>query len=70
MTLEELLAKAREAGPVRYMTRSQAMGSLYQARNEIDEAVQVYRQIHATGRWTGGVHLMAKAELLRLSVKP
>jgi hypothetical protein len=46
------------------------MGSLYQARNEIDEAVQVYRQIHATGRWTGGVHLMAKAELLRLSVKP
>lgn len=70
MPPEELLAKARRAGPVRYMTRAQAMGSLYQARNEIDKAVQVYRDIHATGRWTGGVHLMAEAELLRLGVKP
>ena len=67
---EELLIKAREDGPVRFMTRAQAMGNLYQARNEIEKAVKIYKEIHATGRWTGGVHLMAEAELLRLDVKP
>jgi len=40
------------------------------ARDEIDKAIQVYRKMHTTGRWTGGVHLMALAELLKLSLEP
>ena len=48
------------------MTRAHAVGNLYLARDEPEKAKKVFSEIHATGEWSAGVHLLAEAELLRL----
>jgi hypothetical protein len=67
-TPEQLLEKARSEGTVRFMTRAQAIGNLYTARDMTDKAVEVYREILGNGNWTGGVYLCAEAELKRLGL--
>ncbi|MFH2111534.1 MAG: hypothetical protein ABIJ47_09790 [Candidatus Bathyarchaeota archaeon] len=69
-TPEAVLGDARAEGPVRFVTRAQAVGNLYLAEGRKSEAVKVFREVHATGQWTAGVHLLAEAELLRLGVTP
>ena len=66
---EALLKKARSEGKVRLMTRAHAVGNLYLAQDEPEKAEGVFREIHYTGEWSAGVHLLAEAELLRLGVK-
>ncbi|HUS78329.1 MAG TPA: tetratricopeptide repeat protein [Patescibacteria group bacterium] len=65
LTPEELLEKARSEGPVRFMTRAQAVGNLYLAKGETEKVVEVFSEILSTGEWTGGVFLLAEAELRR-----
>ena len=69
ITPEALLIKARSEGKVRFMTRAQAVGNLYLAREEPEKAEKVFREIHGTREWSAGVHLLAEAELTHLSVK-
>ncbi len=68
-TPEALLKKARSEGKTRLMTRAHAIGNLYLARDESKKAERVFREIHDTGEWSAGVHLLAEAELHRLGVK-
>ncbi|HIH88515.1 TPA: hypothetical protein HA344_04805 [Candidatus Bathyarchaeota archaeon] len=68
-TPEALLKKAQSEGKARLMTRAHAIGNLYLARDEPKKAERVFREIHDTGEWSAGVHLLAEAELLRLGVK-
>jgi tetratricopeptide (TPR) repeat protein len=63
---EDLLEKARTQGHVRFITRGQAVANLYMTRGEIGKAVDVFREVHATGEWSAGVHLIAESELRRL----
>lgn len=65
-TPEALLAKARSEGPVRFITRGQAVGNLYMSRGETGRASEVFREILGTGEWSAGVHLIAESELRRL----
>ncbi len=66
LTPEALLKKARSEGKVRFMTRAHAIGNLYLANGETEKAGKVFREIHDTGEWSAGVHLLAEAELVRL----
>lgn len=63
---EALLERARLEGGVRLLTRAHAVGNLYLTRDEQKKAERVFREIHATGEWSAGVHLLAEAELVRL----
>lgn len=67
-TPEAVLDGARAEGLVRFITRAQAVGNLYLAEGRKREAVKMFMEVHATGQWTAGVHLLAEAELLRLGV--
>jgi len=67
---EELLDEARSGGPVRLLTRAQAVANHYLSRGLVDEAVVVFREVLSTGEWTAGVYLMAEAELMRLGLHP
>jgi len=69
-TPEELLEEARCGGPVRMLTRAQAVANHYLSQGLEEEAAKVYREVHSTGEWTAGVHLMAEAELMRLGLRP
>jgi tetratricopeptide (TPR) repeat protein len=63
---EALLAKARSEGPVRFITRAQAVANLYISGGETEKALEVFRDILGTGEWSAGVHLIAESELKRL----
>jgi len=63
---EALLEKARAQGSVRLITRGQAIANLYMAQGEAEKAVEGFREVHATGEWSAGVHLIAESELRRL----
>ena len=63
---EALLKKARSEGRGRLLTRAHAVGNLYLARDEPEKAEKVFKEIHGTGEWSAGVHLLAEAELRRL----
>ena len=67
---EQLLKKAREDGPVNFITRAHAIGNLYLANGEEEKAVEVFREILGTGIWTAGVYLMAECETMRLGRLP
>ena len=54
----------------RFSVKGQAVGNLYLSRGEVEKAVKVYRAVLTTGRWTGGVYLVAEAELKRLGFPP
>ncbi len=69
-TPEALLEKARCEGPLRLLTRGQAMGNLYLSQGETERAVEVFREILSTGEWTAGVYLLAEAELKKLGLTP
>ena len=69
-TPEALLEKARTQGPVRFITRGQAVANLYMARGEVGKAVEVFHEVHATGEWSAGVHLIAESELRRMGESP
>jgi tetratricopeptide (TPR) repeat protein len=69
-TTEALLEKARGEGPLRLLTRGQAIGNLYLSQGETGRAVEVFREILSTGEWTAGVYLLAEAELKRLGLTP
>lgn len=70
MAPEELLELARSEGPIRFMTRAQAIGNLHLSKGETGKAVEIFKEIMSAGSWTGGVYLMAEAELKRLGVVP
>ena len=63
---EQLLKKARDEGPVNFITRAHAIGNLYLAKGEEEKAVEVFNEIRGTGIWTAGVYLMAEGEVMRL----
>jgi tetratricopeptide (TPR) repeat protein len=69
-TPEALLEEARGEGPLRLLTRGQAVGNLYLSRGETGRAVEVFREILETGEWTAGVYLLAEVELKRLGLTP
>jgi len=69
-TPEALLIKARSEGPVRFITRGQAVANLYMARGEVGKALEVFREVQATGEWSAGVHLIAESELRRIGESP
>jgi tetratricopeptide (TPR) repeat protein len=69
-TPEGLLEKARGEGPLRLLTRGQAVGNLYLSRGETGRAAEVFRETLETGEWTAGVYLLAEAELKRLGLTP
>jgi hypothetical protein len=71
-TPEKLFEKARSEGKTRLLTRAYAVGNYYlihdsDALENIEKAKQIFQEIHATGEWSAGVHLLAEAELLRLT---
>jgi tetratricopeptide (TPR) repeat protein len=67
---EQLLKKARDEGPVNFVTRAHTVGNLYLANGEEDKAVEIFREILGTGIWTAGVFLMAEKEIMRLGLLP
>jgi len=67
---EQVLEHARRDGGARFMTRGQAVANLFLARGEARRAVDIYREVLVSGEWTGGVHLIAEAELKRLGSPP
>jgi hypothetical protein len=69
-TPEALLKKARGEGPLRLLTRGQAVGNLYLSLGERGKALEVFMEILSTGEWTAGVYLLAEAELKRLGLTP
>ena len=69
-TPEELLEQARGEGPARFLTRGQAVANLYMAQGKVEDAVNAYREVVASGEWTAGVHLISEAELKRLNLSP
>jgi hypothetical protein len=64
---EAMLARARSEGPVRSITRGQAVANLYLLKGETGRASEVFREVLGTGEWSAGVHLIAESELRRLS---
>jgi tetratricopeptide (TPR) repeat protein len=69
-TPEALLSTARSEGPVRFITRGQAVANLYLSMGETGRASVVFREILGTGEWSAGVHLIAESELRRLGEGP
>ena len=67
---EKLLTKAREEGPLNFITRAHAIGNLYLAKGKEEKSVEVFREILGTGIWTAGVYLMAEGEVRRLGLLP
>ena len=63
---EALLERARSEGGIRLLTRAHAVGNLYLTRDEPKKAERVFKEIHSTGEWSAGVHLLAESELVRL----
>jgi hypothetical protein len=43
---------------------------MYMSEGKVDEAVKLFRELHQKGNWTGGVHLIAEAELKALGIAP
>jgi tetratricopeptide (TPR) repeat protein len=64
-----LLESARR-DVARFSVKGQAVANLHLSRGDVEKAVDVYREVLATGMWTGGVYLIAEAELKRLGFPP
>jgi tetratricopeptide (TPR) repeat protein len=70
-TPERLLEKARSEGKTRFITRAYAIGNYYLIHESdnpqnTEKATKIFEEIHATGEWSAGIHLLAEVELLRL----
>jgi pentatricopeptide repeat protein len=68
-TPDELLDMYREKGGVSFMVPAQAIANMYLAEGKTEKAVELYKELHEKGNWTGGVHLIAEAELKALGVQ-
>ena len=69
-TPDELLDMYRAKGGVSFMVPAQAIANMYMSEGRKDEAVKLYKELHKMGSWTGGVHLIAEAELKALGIYP
>ena len=69
-TSDELLDIYRAKGGVSFMVPAQAIANMYMAEDRVDEAVELFKELHKKGNWTGGVHLIAEAELKALGIEP
>ena len=68
-TPDELLDKYRAKGGASFMVPAQAIANMFLANGEIGKAVNLYKELREKGNWTGGVHLIAEAELKALGVE-
>ncbi|MBT5641936.1 hypothetical protein HOJ44_02350 [Candidatus Bathyarchaeota archaeon] len=68
-TPDELLDMYRAKGGVSFMVPAQAIANMYLAEGKTEKAVELYKELHEKGNWTGGVHLIAEAELKGLGVQ-
>ncbi len=68
-TPDELLDMYRAKGGVSFMVPAQAIANMYLAEGKTEKAVELYKELHEKGNWTGGVHLIAEAELKTLGVQ-
>ena len=69
-TPDELLDMYRAKGGVSFMVPAQAIANMYMSEGRKDEAAALYKELHEMGSWTGGVHLIAEAELKALGIEP
>lgn len=68
-TPDELLDKYRAKGGASFMVPAQAIANMYLANGETENAVELYKELREKGNWTGGVHLIAEAELKALGIE-
>lgn len=68
-TPDELLDKYRAKGGASFMVPAQAIANMYLANSESEKAVELYKELRERGNWTGGVHLIAEAELKALGIE-
>jgi len=66
---DELLDIYRAKGGVSFMVPAQAIANMYLANGETEKAIELYKELREKGNWTGGVHLIAEAELKALGVQ-
>ncbi len=69
-TPDELLDMYRDKDGVSFMVPAQAIANMYMSEGRTDEAAELYKELHTKGNWTGGVHLIAEAELRALGIEP
>jgi len=68
-TPDELLDMYRAKGGVSFMVPAQAIANMYMSEGRKEEAAELYKELREKGNWTGGVHLIAEAELKALGVQ-
>jgi hypothetical protein len=68
-TPDELLDKYRAKGGASFMVPAQAIANMYLAEGGEEKAVELYKELRENGNWTGGVHLIAEAELKALGIQ-